>query len=172
LLEAEDVLRSSPAGSRGIVLRSAGIYGPGRIPLLANLRAGLPLTGASEAVINLIHVDDTVTAILLATGKAARPNLFNVSDGHPATRAVFYSELARLLSLPAPKFGYPSQRRESEDFEGTSGTATARGTGRKRVSNDKICRELGFSCRYPSYKEGLLSIVREGLAEEASRDRV
>lgn len=172
LLEAEDVLRSSSAGQRSIVLRLAGIYGPGRIPLLNNVRQEIPLPGDGNAVINLIHVDDAVTAILLASDKAARPNLFNVSDGHPVSRAAFYAELARLLNLPGPKFEYPSQRGAATDSGSTPGRVATRGTGHKRVSNDKICRELGFSCRYPNYSQGLLSVVRDDFSGEVMGDRV
>lgn len=172
LLEAENLLRSSSAGPRSIVLRLAGIYGPGRIPLLENLRRELPLPGGADSVINLIHVDDAVTAVLLADEKAARPNLFNVSDGHPVARAAFYSELARLLSLRGPHFECPTQRGGSNGSENRPGDVVTRGTGHKRVSNDKICRELGFSCRYPTYREGLLSIVQHDFRGDASGDRV
>ncbi len=172
LLEAEDLLRSSSAGPRSIVLRLAGIYGPGRIPLLENLRRATPLPGAADAVINLIHVDDAVTAVLLANDKAARPNLFNVSDGHPVTRAAFYSELARILSLRGPQAEHPIQNVGSGVPESGPGVAANRGMGHKRVSNDKICRELGFSCRYPTYREGLLSIVQHEFGGDGTGDRV
>ncbi|GAB6185781.1 SDR family oxidoreductase [Thermopirellula anaerolimosa] len=172
LLEAENILRSSPAGPRSIVLRLAGIYGPGRIPLLRNLIQDLVLPGEAEAVVNLIHVDDAVTAVLLASQDASRPNVFNVSDGQPVTRADFYRELARLLNLPVPRFDNPSQEGASEGSERSFNKGATRGTGHKRVSNHKICRELGFSCRYPSYREGLAAVVRADLAGETLQDRV
>ncbi|MGQ9820698.1 MAG: SDR family oxidoreductase [Thermogutta sp.] len=172
LLKAEESLRLSAAGARSIVLRLAGIYGPGRIPLLRKLQRDTPLPGDAEAVINLIHADDAVQAVLLANQKAPKPSLFNVSDGNPVTRAVFYDELARLLNLPSPKFEDPSRPGKSKTAEGEAVGVAARGTGHKRVSSVKICSELGFSCRYPSYKQGLPTVVQEGLGGDASADRV
>ena len=42
-LAAEEVLRAHPLGARSIVLRLAGIYGPGRIPCRDDLLAGRPI---------------------------------------------------------------------------------------------------------------------------------
>lgn len=172
LLKAEQSLLLSAAGRRSIVLRLAGIYGPGRIPLLRKVQREIPLPGDADAVINLIHVDDAVQAVLLARRKAPRPSLFNVSDGNPVTRAIFYGELARLLHLPRPKFENPSRHGESKIAKGEPVGVAARGTEHKRVSNAKIRRDLGFSCRYPSYKEGLPTVVQEGLRGKASADRL
>ena len=49
-LAAEQVLAASPLADRGVVLRLAGIYGPGRIPFLDKLRAGEPIPAVSDWV--------------------------------------------------------------------------------------------------------------------------
>src|SRR5262245_24796675 len=46
-LAAEQLLQSSPFGTRSIILRLAGIYGPGRVPRSADLLAGRPIDAPS-----------------------------------------------------------------------------------------------------------------------------
>ena len=67
-----------------IVLRVAGIYGPGRNPL-DWIRTGR--VGPSRKYVNLIHVNDLAT-ISLATLQHGTPgDVYNVSDGLPRTWA-------------------------------------------------------------------------------------
>ncbi len=72
LLAAEDLLRRHPLGGRAIVLRLAGMYGPGRLPRMADLLAGKPLTMPETGWLNLIHVDDAVRVVLAAEKRAVR----------------------------------------------------------------------------------------------------
>jgi hypothetical protein len=72
-----------------IVLRVAGIYGPGRNPL-DWIRTGR--VGASRKYVNLIHVNDLAT-ICLATLRHGRPrDVYIVSDGMPRT----WAEICRI----------------------------------------------------------------------------
>ena len=94
LLAAEAVLHEHPLGSRGVVLRLAGIYGPGRLPRRPDLVAvhrGLAIP--AESVANLIHVDDAATVVLAA--EQPRPAAANVSrlrrPSRPAERVSFLS---------------------------------------------------------------------------------
>jgi len=149
-LAAEQVLRTHPHGSRGIILRHAGIYGPGRIPRAADLEAGRPIDAPAEGWLNLIHVDDAARIVLLADKNAAVPNLFCVSDGSPAQRVDYYRELARLLSAPEPQFVTPD----------LNSPASLRAGSDKRVRPAKLFRELEPQLLYPSYREGLTAIVK------------
>jgi len=85
-LEAERTLREHRLGARAIVLRLAGIYGPGRVPRREALLSGEPLA-AAEGRLNLIHADDAVRIILAAERLAAPPRLYTVSDGQPPLRS-------------------------------------------------------------------------------------
>ena len=49
-LAAEQVLAAHPLGRRSIILRLAGIYGPGRVPFIDKLRAGEPIPAPSRWV--------------------------------------------------------------------------------------------------------------------------
>ncbi len=149
LLAAEEVLRSHPIGSHAIVLRLAGLYGPGRIPRMQDLLANQPIAVAPSAVVNLIHVDDAASVVLAAEQRAQPPATYAVSDGHPVPRREFYHYLSELLHLPSPTFVNvePDQNQ------------SLRGFGNKRVRNARILEELDIDLAYPSYREGLAAIV-------------
>lgn len=148
--EAEQRLRGDPLGQRAIILRMAGIYGPGRIPRQKELQAGVPIEAPSEGYLNLIHVDDAARAVIAAEQQAPLPALYCVSDGHPVIRGEYFRELAALLGAPKPQFREP--RRNSPAVE--------RASASKRVSNQRMLTELKFDLLCPSYREGLAVIVQ------------
>ena len=47
-LAAEQALAAHPLGQRSVILRLAGIYGPGRVPFFDELRAGEPIPAPRE----------------------------------------------------------------------------------------------------------------------------
>ena len=104
-LAAENVIRDHPLGDRAAILRLAGIYGPGRIPFLDDLRAGKPIAAPQDGYLNLIHVDDAVQCVVGA--EQAPGAVYCVSDGHPVVRAEFYREVARLIGAREPSFVTP-----------------------------------------------------------------
>jgi len=152
--QAELLLRQHPLGRRAVVLRMAGMYGPGRIPRSKGLLAGLPLDAPSEGYLNLIHVDDAASAVLAAEARAPLPSLYCVSDGHPVVRRDYYCQLAELLGAAEPQF-----RKTQLDAP-----AALRASASKRVSNQRLLSQLGFQPQYPSYREGLAAIVRTSAA--------
>lgn len=80
-VQGEEWLRTQCSA---IVLRVAGIYGPGRNPLEWIRQRRVT---ASRKYVNLIHVDD-LAAICLAALEIGRPGaIYNVSDGTPRTWA-------------------------------------------------------------------------------------
>jgi nucleoside-diphosphate-sugar epimerase len=157
-LAAERVLASHPLGQRSAILRLAGIYGPGRVPYLDKLRADEPLPVPTEGWLNLIHVDDAarivvaVEAWLQSREAADGPHVFCVSDGAPVQRAAYYAEVAQLIGAPAPTFCPPP----------ADSPTAARAAADRRVSNEKLRSTLAVDLLYPSYREGLAAILREG----------
>lgn len=148
-LAAERLLGEHRLSSRGIVLRLAGLYGPGRIPKLDSLRAGTTLAVSSSGYLNLIHIDDAARIVLAAEAQAPLPSCYVVSDGCPVKRRDFYEEAARLVGSLPPLFEEPAA--------GTS--AYARAASSKRVVTTRLQRELAVPLQYPTYREGLASIV-------------
>jgi nucleoside-diphosphate-sugar epimerase len=144
LLAAEQTLAAHPLGDRGIILRLAGIYGPGRMPRRTELLSGEPLSIAADEYINLIHVEDAARAVLAAEAHAKPPRTYVISDGHPVERRSFFAEIARQVGLPPPAFRDP-----------LPGEAGSRRGGDKRVNNARMRAELPFELAYPSYREGL-----------------
>jgi nucleoside-diphosphate-sugar epimerase len=144
-LEAEQTLRAHALGRRAVVLRLAGIYGPGRVPNQAALLTGEPIAAAADGFLNLIHVDDAVSVVLAAAEHASPSPLYVVSDGHPVVRHDYYAEAARLLGAPPPSLVAPP-----------AGSAkAARAEGSRRVSNARMLAELGVRLKYPTFREGL-----------------
>jgi nucleoside-diphosphate-sugar epimerase len=139
VLEAEDLLRDKLPDA--IILRFAGIYGPGRLIRQNAIMKGEPLPGDFEKWINLIHVEDGARAVLAAEERGQPGSIYNISDGRPVRRRDFYVQLAEWLNAPPPRFesrpGPPSER------------------GNRRISNRKMLEELKVDLQYPSYREGL-----------------
>ena len=102
VLEAEQLLRTRLPSS--IILRFAGIYGPGRLMRSKTIKSGKPIIGDAEKWLNLIHVEDGATAIGAADHRAAAGSLFNISDNSPVRRRDFYIKLAQVLGAPQPRF--------------------------------------------------------------------
>ncbi len=154
-LAAEQVLAEHPLGRRSAILRLAGIYGPGRVPHIEQLRAGGPIAAPSEGWLNLIHVDDAAAIVvavdqwLAAQAAADGPHVFCVSDGAPVVRSEYYGEVARLLGAPAPRFVAPP----------ADSPAAARAGADRRVRSDKLRSTIGVPLSFPSYREGLAAIL-------------
>src|SRR5438309_4235243 len=126
-------------GNNGVVLRVAGIYGPGRSFLLRSVLNGTSVI--SDRFVNQVHRDDVASAIsFLAQSRAVDPpRIFNVVDDTPASRAEILDWLSARLGLPLSNFPATAKPK--------------RGRSNKRVSNAKL-RALGWVPAYPSYREG------------------
>ncbi len=88
-LAAEQWLRENCSAQLATSLRLAGIYGPGRVPLLAKLREREPIP-VGEGSLNLVHLDDIVSAIVRLLEQSPPDRLYVLSDGHPIERRQFY----------------------------------------------------------------------------------
>lgn len=141
---AEQVLGRSGWASRTVILRMAGMYGPGRMLRLDELRRQSPMPVAANSFINLIHVDDAARVVEAVADRVSPPELFNVSDGQPADRREYFSFGARLLGLPPPEFVEPETAADSQRHDGEN----------KRVCSRKLFDHLGIELRYPRYREG------------------
>lgn len=89
-----------------IVLRAAGIYGPGRNPI-DWIRTGR--VSPSRKYVNLIHVED-LAAICLAALEHGKPGeVYNISDGTPRTWKEIYENVSQYVISPAPVAGIGQQ---------------------------------------------------------------
>ena len=140
-------------GARCVLLRVAGIYGPGRLPL-DRLRRGEPVLRAEDSGPgNRIHVDDLVAACLAAL---ARPvaGVVNVADGCPESMAAFTARVAVLAGLPAPP---EITWAEAQDTLSPGLLAFLRES--RRVLNARLVGDLGVTPRGP--EAGIRDSLRE-----------
>jgi nucleoside-diphosphate-sugar epimerase len=143
VLEAERLLHSRLA--RAVILRFAGIYGPGRLLRQRAVEAGEAIVGDADRWLNLIHVEDGAAAVLTAEARAEAGEVINVCDDHPVRRRDFYRLLAHLLRAPEPRFVAPPPGSPLPPHERTH----------RRVLNRRLREDLRMTLRYPSYEEGL-----------------
>lgn len=147
ILEAERLLHSYLPTA--IILRFAGIYGPGRLLRLQQIRAGAPLIGDADKWLNLIHVEDGARALLAAETRASLGAVYNITDDAPVRRRDFYTCLAGLLHAPPAQFQpYPAD-------------ATVPLEANRRIRSTKARAELGFVPVYTDYEAGLAASVEE-----------
>jgi nucleoside-diphosphate-sugar epimerase len=133
-----------------VILRVAGIYGPGRLPL-ARLRQGLPMIRESEAPwSNRIHADDLVTVCEAAMERGGDGEIYNVSDGTPGNMAEYYNLVADLAGLRRP----PVISRAEAQTE-LPATMLSYLKESRRIDNRKMIHDLGVTLKYPTLREGL-----------------
>ena len=154
---AEQLLAAHPLGARSIILRLAGIYGPGRVPFLRELQVGEPIPAPSTGHLNLIHVDDAATAVVAAAEASPsermelnrKRRVYCVSDGQPVERGEFYQEVARHIGAKPPRFIRPDP----------DSPRAARAGADRRVRNDRMLAELRVELAYPNYRAGLAALL-------------
>jgi nucleoside-diphosphate-sugar epimerase len=133
-----------------VILRVAGIYGPGKLPL-KRIREGHPVIRKQESPFtNRIHSSDLVKIALAAMNKGRHGAIYHACDGSPGTMAEYFSAVARKAGLPLPP--------EISLLEGnerlSSGMMSYMRESR-RLSNDKTLRELGITLDFPELQQGL-----------------
>lgn len=139
-VQGEEYLREHHGA---IVLRVAGIYGPGRNPL-DWIRQGR--VGSSRKYVNLIHAEDLAAICLLALDKGKPGEAYNVSDGQPHT----WNEIC-----------VTAQQR----WAVTAGAAKEDRSWGKRISNAKLRAELGCTLKHPDLYDALALIESAGEVE-------
>jgi nucleoside-diphosphate-sugar epimerase len=132
---------------RGMVVRLAGIYGPGRSHLLKSFLAGQAVIDVeNDRFINQIHRDDAAGAlVLLLDAQSTSGEIFNVVDDQPILQSECYRWLAARLNRLLPPAGRSTK-------------SGKRGRSNKRVSNGKL-HDLGWRPQYPTFAEGMENSV-------------
>jgi nucleoside-diphosphate-sugar epimerase len=150
---------SRETGGELVVLRVAGIYGPGRLPL-ERIRRGLPLVRREEAPYsNRVHVDDLVAACVAAMERGENGGVYNVSDGSPSTMTDYFFRVADAAGLPRPP-----ELAMADAAEALSAGMLSYMRESRRLSNRRMREELGVTPRYPDLTAGLAACFERGFA--------
>jgi nucleoside-diphosphate-sugar epimerase len=153
-LEAETAWLACAQDGRARVdiFRLASIYGPQR-SVLDHLRGGTARRIVkSGQIFNRIHVDDIARTLAAAIDRDTGHRLFNVSDDEPAPPQDVVAYAAELLGIPVPPELPFAQA-------GLTGLAASFWTESRRISNQRLRRDLGVELLYPTYREGLRSLL-------------
>jgi nucleoside-diphosphate-sugar epimerase len=143
------------SGLPTLVVRPAGIYGPGRSQLHRLAAGEYRLVGEGEAVSNRIHVDDLATLCEAALRRGTSGALYLASDLHPATQREVVDYLVECYGVPSPpRMSLEEARVRLEP------NAFSMITGSKRLDPSWTLRSLGVTLRYPSFREGLEAVHR------------
>jgi nucleoside-diphosphate-sugar epimerase len=157
-LDAENTLRRWGAlrGVAVVVLRVAGIYGPGRLPV-DRIRAGHPVLAEAEAPFtNRIHADDLARICLAAGEKGAAGDLFNVSDGRTGTMTGYFNAVADACGLPRPpQISLEEARRVMTPLM-LSYLSESR-----RLDNTRMAERLGVELLYPCLEAGIRASLEQ-----------
>lgn len=134
------------------VFRLPGIYGPGRSPL-DRVRAGTAhRIDLPEQVFSRVHVEDIAGGVVAAIEADAPPGAYNLADDEPASQNAVIEHACRLLDRPLP----PLQSLDEANL-----SAMARGfyAENRRVANGKLKRLTRWTPQFPTFREGLVSLV-------------
>jgi nucleoside-diphosphate-sugar epimerase len=146
LVETEQLLREAVSQREfpAVILRVAGIYGPERGYWFKEyLQGRATMEGKGDRILNMIHHDDVVGAIIAAL-KTGRPGeIYNLADDEPVTQFHFFEWLSGPLGKDLP----PVTPENPE-------AARKRGATNKKVSNRKLKMELGYQLKYPTFRQG------------------
>jgi nucleoside-diphosphate-sugar epimerase len=148
----------------GIALRYGGFYGDARDGLIAPVRKRMyPIVGDGGGVMSFIHLDDAAAATVLALEHEG-PAIYNVVDDEPAPVREWLPVLASTLGARPPR-RFPRWLARLAAGE----AAVVMGTESRGASNAKAKRELGWTLRYPSWREGFVAAY--AATEPSSRNR-
>lgn len=153
----DEVFRAGQETIESLVLRLGAVYGPQvdstRFMLRLVRRRLLPLPGGGRAVMSWIHVDDAARAVVAALDRGRPGEIYNVVDDEPVSLRDYVTELAyaaggrRPIPVPAwlARFG--------------GSLAALAGTIELRVSNEKARRDLRWEPAFPTYRQGVRTLV-------------
>ena len=154
LVETEKLLLAAARGGfPAVIVRAAGIYGPGRGHACKQfLRGEARLEGDGLRFMNMIHRDDLAGAIIAALARGEPGEIYNAADDEPVTQLAFFTWLAAELRRALP----PQAAADEESWR-------KRGLTNKRVSNTKLRTRLGYEFKYPDFRAGYRALWAEGL---------
>ncbi len=148
-LEAIRHVEDRVVGAGGIALRYGGFYGSlDDVQLEPVRKRRFPIVGDGDGVWSFVHLDDAAAATVLALERG-KPGIYNVVDDDPAPVREWLPALAEAIGAKPPRH-VPTWLARA--LAGEAGVALM--TAVRGASNEKAKRELGWTLRYPSWRQG------------------
>jgi nucleoside-diphosphate-sugar epimerase len=150
-LAAMDHLDKAVTDAGGIALRYGNFYGDPNDALVEAVRARkFPIVGSGGGIWSFIHLDDAAAATVLALDHDG-PGIYNVVDDEPAPTSEWLPALASIVGAKPPQ-RFP--RMLARLFAGEA--PVVMGTESRGASNTKAKLQLGWTLRYPSWRQGFV----------------
>jgi 2-alkyl-3-oxoalkanoate reductase len=148
--------RVPAAVPEGLVLRYGSFYGPGATEFLLDQvrKRQVPVIGGGTGIWSFTEITDAAAATVAAVERGA-PGVYNIVDDDPAPVAEWLPYLARVAGAKPPLRLPAWLGRLLAGELAVVQMTTVRGS-----SNAKAKRDLGWTPRYASWREGFRAWVR------------
>jgi len=157
-------LEETVTAAGGIALRYGGFYGsPDDAQLELVRKRKFPIVGDGGGVWSFVHLDDAAAATVLALERGAA-GLYNVVDDEPAPVREWLPALAEAIGAKPPRRVPVWLGRLAAGEVGVAIMTEVRG-----ASNAKAKRELGWTLRHPSWRDGFRTAYGAGAHVGRSR---
>jgi len=144
-------LERAVTAAGGVALRYGGFYGsPDDAQLEAVRKRRLPIVGDGGGVWSFVHLEDAATATVLVLERGAS-GIYNVVDDEPASVREWLPALAAAIGAKPPR---RVPRWLARIVAGEAGVTLM--TEIRGASNAKAKRDLGWTLRYPSWRQGFV----------------
>ncbi len=138
-------------GGPSHIFRLTGIYGPYRNALASVMAGKAQRIDKPGHFLSRVHVDDICQALILSMKNPMPQQIFNLTDSYPCpSREVIEYACSLLKQEFPPLIPYG---------DNISANLKRFYMENRRVENKKILEVLNFNLKYPTYKEGLDSLM-------------
>ncbi|MFL2659605.1 MAG: SDR family NAD(P)-dependent oxidoreductase [Alphaproteobacteria bacterium] len=135
------------------IFRLPGIYGAGRSALDIVQSPKARAIKKDGQIFSRIHIYDIAQTVVASMKNPNFGNIYNVCDDLPCDNVAVLSyacELQNIKMIPVIPFEQAEMSEMARSFY----------SDKRRVSNNKIKKELGIKLKYPTYKIGLQAILQ------------
>lgn len=174
-LEAERIVGETAGDALPhVVCRLGGVYGPRSqmLMLQSGGRMHVRFLGEGENWISPIHVEDAAEALIAAAERGQSGEIYNLVDDEPVRLKEFYGYFAYQLGESEAKHISEATARRIARIAGFFGRITGKTIvfnadfvkmvfSSLRLSNEKMRKELGVALKYPNFRVGIDSILKE-----------
>jgi nucleoside-diphosphate-sugar epimerase len=147
----------------GIALRYGAFYGSLRDPQIDLVRKRLlPMIGDGDGIWSFVHLDDAAAATVLALERGSAGS-YNIVDDEPAPVRQWLPLLASVIGAKPPLHIPRWLGRMAAGEAVVMMMTEARG-----ASNQKAKRELGWTLRYPTWRQGFPAAYQRPAVEPSA----